>query len=80
VSRPILMRQLFFYFLFPVSFCKRQYLNCPVFNPSFFPLFYFPLWFLQIGEFDLVQEATPVVDKDLLKVVTLVAKSCGVTA
>jgi len=27
-----------------------------------------------------VQEATPVVDEDLLQVITLVAKSCGATA
>ena len=30
--------------------------------------------------FDLIQEATPVVDEDLLEVVTLAAKSCGAIA
>jgi len=38
---------------------------------------FFLYFFLQIGEFDLVQETTLVVDEDLLGVVTLAAKSCG---
>jgi len=29
--------------------------------------------------FDLVQEPTPVIDEDLVKAITLVAKSCGST-
>jgi len=34
---------------------------------------------VQIGEFDLVQEATIVVDENILEAVTLVTKSCGAT-
>jgi len=38
------------------------------------------LSFFQISEFNLVQEATPIVDEDLLDAITLAAKSCGATA
>jgi len=56
----------------PFSFYKRVHPG-----PSFPSLTY--LFLFQIGEFDLVQEARPIVDDDLLEAVTLTAKSCSVT-
>jgi len=38
------------------------------------------LFLFQIGEFDLVQEATPVADEGLLEAVTLATQSCGAIA
>ena len=68
-----------FYLLSPISFYKRQHLR-PSF-PSLTSFFLLLLFFLfQIGEFDLVQEATPIVNEDLLEAVTLAAKSCEATA
>jgi len=60
-----------FYLLPPILFYKRR-------HPG--PCFPAHLLFFQIREFDLVQEATLVVDDDLLEVVTLATKSCGTTA